>query len=129
MAGSWAGSATWPYRTRQRAKAALDEGISLIAFAEGSRTRDGLVHEFKKGMFNLAQKFGVPIVPMSLIGSYQFFQTGNWMIYPGKITVILHDTIETANIPRGKIDELRQQVQEIVSAPVEESLKENPVKH
>ena len=69
------------------------------------------------------------IVPMSIIGSYQFFQTGNWMIYPGKITVILHDTIETANIPRGKIDELRQQVQEIVSAPVEESLKAFPVEH
>ncbi|HTA52587.1 MAG TPA: lysophospholipid acyltransferase family protein [Candidatus Acidoferrum sp.] len=113
----------------QRAKAALDADISLIAFAEGSRTRDGLVHEFKKGMFNLAQKFGVPIVPMSIVGSYQFFQTGNWMLYPGKITVMLHDTIETANIPRGKIDELRQQVQEIVSAPVEESLKVNPVKH
>jgi len=113
----------------QRAKAALDADISLIAFAEGSRTRDGLVHDFKKGIFNLAQKFGVPIVPMSIIGSYQFFQTGHWMLYPGKITVMLHDTIETANIPRGKIDELRQQVQEIVSAPVDESLKANPVKH
>jgi 1-acyl-sn-glycerol-3-phosphate acyltransferase len=113
----------------RRAKAALDADISLIAFAEGSRTRDGLVHEFKKGIFNLAQKFGVPIVPMSIVGSYQFFQTGNWMLYPGKITVMLHDTIETANIPRGKIDELRRQVQEIVSAPVVESLKANPVQH
>jgi 1-acyl-sn-glycerol-3-phosphate acyltransferase len=112
----------------QRAKAALDADVSLIAFAEGSRTRDGLVHECKKGIFNLAQKFGVPIVPMSIVGSYQFFQTGNWMLYPGKITVMLHDTIETANIPRGKIDELRQQVQNIVSAPVDESLKANPVK-
>jgi 1-acyl-sn-glycerol-3-phosphate acyltransferase len=111
----------------QRAQAALDADISLIAFAEGSRTRDGRVHEFKKGIFNLAQKFGVPIVPMSIVGSYQFFQTGNWMLYPGKITVILHDTIETVNIPRGKIDELRQRVQDIVSAPIDESLKANPV--
>src|SRR5208282_2462437 len=80
----------------RRAKAALDSQISLIAFAEGSRTRDGHVHEFKKGIFNLAQKFGVPIVPMSIVGSYQFFQTGNWMLYPGKITVYLHDTIDTS---------------------------------
>ena len=111
----------------QRAKAALDQDISLIAFAEGSRTRDGHVHEFKKGIFNLAQKFGVPIVPMSIVGSYQFFQTGNWLLYPGKITVYLHDTIETANIPRGRIDELRQQVQKIVAGPVEESLTTQPV--
>ena len=79
----------------QRAKAALDSGISLIAFAEGSRTRDGHVQPFKKGIFRIAQKFGIPIVPMSIVGSYQFFQTGNWMLYPGKITVYLHDTIET----------------------------------
>jgi 1-acyl-sn-glycerol-3-phosphate acyltransferase len=107
----------------ERAKAALDSDISLIAFAEGSRTRDGHVHEFKKGIFNLAQKFGVPIVPMSIVGSYQFFQTGRWMLYPGKITVYLHDTIETSTIPRGELDALRRRVQDIVAAPVEESLQ------
>jgi 1-acyl-sn-glycerol-3-phosphate acyltransferase len=107
----------------QRAKAALDSGTSLIAFAEGSRTRDGHVHEFKKGIFNLAQKSGVPIVPMSIVGSYQFFQTGNWMLYPGKITVYLHDTIHTSQITRGELDALRRRVQDIVAAPVEESLK------
>jgi 1-acyl-sn-glycerol-3-phosphate acyltransferase len=107
----------------ERAKAALDSGISLIAFAEGSRTRDGRVHEFKKGIFNLAQKFGVPIVPMSIVGSYQFFQTGNWMLYPGKITVYLHDTIDTVKIPRGQLGALRQRVQDIVAAPVEDSLQ------
>jgi 1-acyl-sn-glycerol-3-phosphate acyltransferase len=107
----------------ERAKAALDSGISLIAFAEGSRTRDGHVQELKKGIFNLAQKFGAPIVPMSIVGSYEFFQTGNWMLYPGKITVYLHDTIDTSKIPRGELDALRRRVQDIVAAPVEQSLK------
>jgi len=107
----------------EHARAALDSDISLIAFAEGSRTRDGHVHEFKKGIFNLAQKFGVPIVPVSIVGSYQFFQTGSWMLYPGKITVYLHDTIDTSNIRRGELDVLRRRVQDIVSAPVEESLQ------
>jgi 1-acyl-sn-glycerol-3-phosphate acyltransferase len=107
----------------ERAKAALDSGTSLIAFAEGRRTRDGHVQPFKKGIFNLAQKFGVPIVPTSIVGSYEFFQTGHWKLYPGKITVYLHDTIETSSVARGDIDNLRQQVQEIVAAPVEESLK------
>lgn len=109
----------------RRAKAALDANVSLIAFAEGSRTRNGHVKEFKKGIFNLAQKFGTPVVPMSIVGSYQFFQTGNWMLYPGKITVCLHDTIDTSKVSRGEIDALRRRVQEIVAAPVEESLKSN----
>ena len=77
----------------RRAKAALDSGVSLIAFAEGSRTRDGHVGPFRKGVFSITQKFGTPIVPMSIVGSYEFFRTGYWMLHPGKITVILHDTI------------------------------------
>lgn len=105
-----------------RAKKALDSGVSLIAFAEGGRTRDGHVQPFKKGVFNLAQRFGVPIVPMSIVGSYEFFQTGNWMLYPSKITVLLHDTIETAGIERSEIDTLRQRVQAIVEVPVEEAV-------
>lgn len=105
------------------AKAALDSGISLIAFAEGSRTRDGHVQPFKKGIFNLAQKFGVPIVPVSIIGSFEFFRTGHWMLHPGKIIVILHDPIDTSKISRAEVEALRQRVQEIVAAPVEESLQ------
>jgi 1-acyl-sn-glycerol-3-phosphate acyltransferase len=107
----------------QRAKVALDSGISLIAFPEAGRTRDGHIQPFKKGIFNLAQRFGLPIVPMSIVGAYEFFQTGNWMLYPGKITVYLHDTIETANIARSEVDALRERVQQIVAAPVEESLR------
>jgi 1-acyl-sn-glycerol-3-phosphate acyltransferase len=106
-----------------RAKAALDSGVSLIAFAEGGRTRDGHVREFKKGIFNLAQKFGAPIVPMSIVGSFEFFRTGDWMLYPGKITVYLHDTIETSGMSRADVDALRHGVQEIVAAPVEEFRK------
>jgi 1-acyl-sn-glycerol-3-phosphate acyltransferase len=107
----------------RKAKAAFDSGISLIAFAEGSRTRTGHVQEFKKGIFSLAQSFGMPIVPMSIVGSYEFFQTGNWILYPGKITVYLHDTVETSGVGRAGIDDLRQHVQDIVAAPVEEALK------
>jgi 1-acyl-sn-glycerol-3-phosphate acyltransferase len=81
------------------------------------------VQEFKKGIFGMVQKFGVPIVPMSIVGSYQFFRTGHWMLHPGKIIVYLHDTIDTAKIDRGEVDALRQRVQEIVAEPVEESLK------
>ena len=110
----------------KRAKAALDSGISLIAFPEAGRTRDGHVQALKKGIFNLAHKFGIPIVPVSMAGSYQFFQTGNWMLYPGKITVYVHETIETAGLDRTELDALRQRVQEIVSMPVEKSLQENP---
>ena len=106
----------------RRARAALDSGVSLIAFPEGSRTRDGHVQPFKKGIFSLAQKFGVPIVPISIVGSYEFFQTGNWMLSPSTIKVYLHDTIDTSGIDRADLDALRVRVRDIVRAPVEQSI-------
>lgn len=112
---------------RNRAKAAFDSGVSLIAFAEGSRTRDGHVQEFKKGIFGLAQKFGIPIVPVSIVGSYQFFQTGNWILYPRKIVVYLHEPIETTAVGRSEVDALRIRAQQIVATPVEADLLQNPV--
>lgn len=107
----------------ERAKAALDSETSLIAFAEGSRTRDGHVHEFRKGIFSLAQKFGLPLVPVSIVGSFEFFRTGSWMLTPGTITVYIHGAIDMSKIKRSAVDDLRRRVQEIVSAPVEEALR------
>ena len=106
----------------QKARESFDSGTSLIAFAEGSRTRDGHVQAFQKGVFRLAIKFGVPIVPMSIVGSYEFHRTGDWMLNPGKITVYLHDTIETKGMPKEQVEELRDRVHAIVAAPVEEHI-------
>lgn len=108
----------------RKAKQSFESGISLIAFAEGSRTRNGHVGPFQKGVFRLAIQFGVPIVPMSIVGSYEFHRTGDWMLYPGKITVYLHDTIETKGMRKEETTELRDRVQAIVAAPVEEHIAE-----
>lgn len=110
----------------KRARKALDSGTSLIAFAEGSRTRNGHVGPFRKGIFALAQQFGVPVVPVSILGSYEFFQTGNWMLYPGEITVIVHDTIDPSIVAATDPDVLRDRVREIVYAPVEEFMRAHP---
>lgn len=108
----------------RKAKHAFETGVSLIAFAEGSRTRDGHVGPFQKGIFRLAIQFGVPIVPMSVVGSYEFHRTGDWMLYPGRITVFLHDTIETNGMRKEQAEELRDRVHAIVSGPVEKHIAE-----
>ena len=111
--------------TRER----LDSGVSLIVFAEGSRTRDGLVHEFNPGAFRMAVQYGYPIAPMSIVGAFEFSKKGDWKLFPSKITVYLHDTIETEGLGKGDIESLRQRVQEIVARPVNEfyGIAEQPV--
>ena len=106
---------------RRRAKAALDSGVSLIAFPEGSRTRDGHLRPFKKGIFSLAKKFAVPIVPVSIVGSYEFFRTGHWMLHPGRIVVYVHDPIDAAEVTDVDADTLRKRVQQIIAGPIEET--------
>jgi len=102
---------------------ALDSGTSLIIFPEAKRTRDGHVDEFQDGGFRVAQQLGVPIVPVSIVGSFEHHSTGNWMLWPGKITIHLHDTIETKGLHKGDVRALRDRVRAIVSAPIEEAIR------
>lgn len=103
-------------------KDAIDSGMSLIVFPEGKRTRDGRVDEFELGAFRLAQQLGIPLVPVSIVGSFQHHATGNWMFWPAEITVHLHDTIETTALTKEDVPALRDKVHAIVSAPIDAAL-------
>jgi 1-acyl-sn-glycerol-3-phosphate acyltransferase len=99
-------------------KGAIDGGMSLIVFPEGKRTRDGRVGEFEAGAFRLAQQLNIPLVPVSLVGSFQHHATGHWMFWPAQITVHLHDTMDLSNLTKEDVPALRDRVHAIVSAPV-----------
>jgi 1-acyl-sn-glycerol-3-phosphate acyltransferase len=98
----------------------LDKGVSLIVFAEGSRTRDGRVGQFNPGAFRMAIQFGYPIAPMSIVGAYEFSKKGDWKLFPSKITVYIHDTIETKDLGKNDVEALMNRVHEVVSKPVNE---------
>jgi 1-acyl-sn-glycerol-3-phosphate acyltransferase len=100
---------------------ALDRGTSLIIFPEAKRTRTGRVDEFQDGGFRVAQQLGVPIVPVSLVGSFQHHRTGHWMLWPATITVHLHDTIETKGLGKEDVPALRERVRQTIAAPVEDA--------
>ncbi len=102
---------------------AINSGTSLIIFPEAKRTRNGHLNEFQDGGFRVAQQLGIPIVPVSLVGSFQDHRTGHWMLWPGKITIHLHDTIETTGLRKEDVPVLRDRVRAIISAPVEAGLK------
>jgi len=103
---------------------AIDRGTSLIVFPEAKRTRDGHVDEFEDGGFRVAQQLGIPIIPISLVGSFQHHRTGHWMLWPATITVYLHDVIETKGMAKQDVPALRARVHAIISAPVEAWLAE-----
>jgi 1-acyl-sn-glycerol-3-phosphate acyltransferase len=102
---------------------AINRGTSLIIFPEAKRTRDGHINEFQDGGFRLAQQLGVPIVPVSLVGSFQHHRTGHWMLWPATVTVHLHDTVDTTTLTKADVPALRERVRKTISAPIQGPLE------
>jgi 1-acyl-sn-glycerol-3-phosphate acyltransferase len=73
----------------------LKEGKSFFAFPEGTRSRDGRLGEFKKGVFVMAIKAGTPVIPVTILNSNKIQPPGSYGIRSGSIQVIFHDPIET----------------------------------
>ena len=73
----------------------LTEGKSFVAFPEGTRSRDGRLGEFKKGVFVMAIKAQTSVVPITIVGSAQIQPPGKFALCPGCIRVIFHDPIPT----------------------------------
>ena len=102
---------------------AIRSGVSLIIFPEASRTRDGHLGDFEQGGIRMAQQLGVPIVPVSLVGSFRHFRTGDWILRPTTITVHLHETIETAGLKKEDLPALQERIRREIAGPVEAWLK------
>jgi 1-acyl-sn-glycerol-3-phosphate acyltransferase len=89
---------------REKAMQSLDQaaisirnGKSIMAFPEGTRSRYGEIKSFKQGTFYLAIKSGVPIVPISIIGSGDIMPKRSLKIKPGKIKLVIDKPIDVKN--------------------------------
>ncbi|MCI0356816.1 MAG: 1-acyl-sn-glycerol-3-phosphate acyltransferase [Acidobacteria bacterium] len=77
----------------------LRSGVSMMIFPEGTRSPDGRLLPFKKGPFYLAMETGVPVVPMTILGTYEIMPKGSFAIRPGTATVIFHDPVNSSAFP------------------------------
>lgn len=86
-------------QTIAEAEHTLRDGMSLVIFPEGSRTWDGKMNPFKRGAFLLASEFNLPVVPLTIDGSFRRMPRSTYNITPGTITLTIHQPIEPG--PRG----------------------------
>ncbi len=77
----------------RRVRALLTDGISVIFFPEGTRTRDGHLQAFKPGGFVVALESRVPVVPITLNGSRAIWPPGGFDLRPGTVTVEFSEPI------------------------------------
>ncbi len=81
-------------KTMETARKRLTDGMSLVIFPEGARTRDGKIQKFKKGAFKLAIDFNRTLVPITIDGAFDVMPRNSKSINPGKIIITIHKPIE-----------------------------------
>lgn len=93
----------------------LKNGYSMIIFPEGTRSKGGPVKEFKAGSFKPAIKAKVPIVPITLDGTYKVVDGDkNKIDGTNGVSVIFHPPIETADLTKDEIKALPARVRQII---------------
>jgi 1-acyl-sn-glycerol-3-phosphate acyltransferase len=65
----------------------LKSGWNLVFFAEGSRSPDGRIQEFKPGVGFLANETGTPVVPVHIRGAHRIMPKGQKLPLPGPVRV------------------------------------------
>ena len=101
-------------------------GLSLIIFPEGTRSRDGFLGKFKGGSIMLAMQAGLPLVPISVVGSRHVMNKGELTTKPGRVTVIVHPPIEIPASAEPSVSDVRKladRVREVIRPAVEAEAK------
>ena len=94
----------------------MHEGISYVIFAEGTRSRDGRLGDFKRGSFLLAIEAGAPVVPVSVIGTQHILPRGAFLVRPGIARVVFHSPVDVSQYPVEKRRELAAHVRAMIAS-------------
>jgi len=104
-----------------RWRALVAEGLSLIIFAEGTRSWDGRVGRFKGGSFLLAIEAGLPVVPVAVINTRQVMPKGRLRTEPASVQIVIHDPIQPPAVSAPSAQDAKRfadRVHAVVSATV-----------
>lgn len=100
-------------RTMAEAVESIKKGYSMVIFPEGTRSKSDTIGEFKAGSFKLALKAGVPIIPVTMNGSWHLFEETGFM-KPGTVRLTVHAPIETAGLGRDESETLALRVRKVI---------------
>jgi 1-acyl-sn-glycerol-3-phosphate acyltransferase len=97
------------------AKEKLRNGTSVVIFPEGTRSRTGEIGHFKRGAFKLAIELGLPLLPLTIIGTRKILPSSGFDLFPGKVELRIHSPITNSLLEMEKCRELMDKTREIIS--------------
>lgn len=97
--------------------------LSLIVYPEGTRSADGTVGRFKAGSFHIALEAGLPVVPISLVGTRHIMQKGRLAARPGRVRLVVHEPIDTSALAGTDSKAFGERVRRIIAPEAESDLE------
>jgi len=104
------------------AKKVVNQGLNMTIYVEGHRSFDGKLLPFKKGPFYLAVECGVPVVPMTIVGTHYAMPKGRFAIKPGLVKMIFHAPIEPKDF--GTRECLMEKVRAVIESGLPEEYRQ-----
>ena len=101
-------------RTISDAEQRLKNGTSIVLFPEGSRSDTGELGKFKKGAYQMALNLKLPVVPVTINGSYHVMPKHSWFFHPHPLQLIIHEPIPTKNLPTDNLREVTSSIQTLL---------------
>jgi len=100
----------------EKATAALRSGQSFLIYPEGTRSNDGRLQKFKKGVVVMAIKAGAPIVPVACSGAHRLMKKRSLVLHPGEILVEFLPPIDPSGFSMEERDTLNDLVHDTLAA-------------
>ena len=110
--------------TIKEAKAKIIDGVSIMLFPEGARSRTGKLGRFKRGAYQIAYDLKLPIVPLTLNGPFDVMKRGSLSLKPSKLELIIHPPIPTENLTEADIPALIDKSRDIIHSALWERFKD-----
>lgn len=105
-------------KTLGEAKLLLKQGFNICIFPEGTRSKSHEMGQFKAGAFKYAEKAKVPILPVTIDGTYRFFEEdGSWK--PAHIKVTAHPLVHIEEMDREHQLEAQRQIEETIRSALD----------
>ncbi len=102
----------------RKAGEVMSQGINMTVYPEGTRSPDGRLLPFKKGPFHLAIETGVPVVPITMLGTYEMMPKGRMFTKGGTATVVFHPPMDPKLY--ASREELMQAVHDVINSALPE---------
>jgi 1-acyl-sn-glycerol-3-phosphate acyltransferase len=115
------GSTQEAVATLRRAAGEIRPGVSVFLYPEGTRTRDGSLQPFKKGGFKFALQTGLPVVPVTIVGTRRLLPRDSIVFRPGPVEMHLGKPIPTAGLTDEDLPALMQAVRDAMTKHFRES--------